>query len=123
MQKESVFQSSKGEALGQSETFLDFQERLSRIAPVNRPVLLIGERGTGKELAASRLHFLSGRWQGPFVTLNCATLSPSLIEAELFGFEKGAFTGAHERRIGRVEQAQGGTLFLDEIGEIDATSQ
>lgn len=123
IQKGSVFQSSKGEALGQSETFLDFQERLSRVAPVNRPVLLIGERGTGKELAASRLHFLSGRWQGPFVTLNCATLSPSLIEAELFGFEKGAFTGAENRRSGRFEAADGGTLFLDEIGSIPLEAQ
>jgi psp operon transcriptional activator len=123
IQKGSVFQSSRGEALGQSETFLDFQERLSRVAPVNRPVLLIGERGTGKELAASRLHFLSGRWQGPFVTLNCATLSPSLIEAELFGFEKGAFTGAENRRSGRFEAADGGTLFLDEIGSIPMEAQ
>ena len=121
--KESVFTSSRGEALGQSETFLDFQERLSRVAPVDRPVLLIGERGTGKELAASRLHFLSKRWQGPFVTLNCATLSPSLIEAELFGFEKGAFTGAESRRTGRFEAADGGTLFLDEIGSIPMEAQ
>ncbi|WP_459944276.1 phage shock protein operon transcriptional activator [Desulfocastanea catecholica] len=113
----------RGEALGQSETFLDFQERLSRVAPVDRPVLLIGERGTGKELAASRLHFLSRRWQGPFVTLNCATLSPSLIEAELFGFEKGAFTGADSRRTGRFEAADGGTLFLDEIGSIPFEAQ
>ncbi|MGB3211352.1 MAG: phage shock protein operon transcriptional activator [Desulforhopalus sp.] len=115
--------SSRGEALGQSEPFLDFQERLSRVAPVNRPVLLVGERGTGKELAASRLHFLSKRWQGPFVTLNCATLSPSLIEAELFGFEKGAFTGAESRRTGRFEAADGGTLFLDEIGSIPMEAQ
>jgi psp operon transcriptional activator len=123
MQKEAVFTSSRGEALGQSETFLDFQERLSRVAPVDRPVLLVGERGTGKELAASRLHFLSRRWQGPFVTLNCATLSPSLIEAELFGFEKGAFTGAESRRSGRFEAADGGTLFLDEIGSIPMEAQ
>lgn len=121
--KESVFTSSRGEALGQSEAFLDFQERLSRVAPVDRPVLLIGERGTGKELGASRLHFLSKRWQGPFVTLNCATLSPSLIEAELFGFEKGAFTGAESRRTGRFEAADGGTLFLDEIGSIPMEAQ
>ncbi len=121
--KESVFASSRGEALGQSEAFLDFQERLSRVAPVDRPVLLIGERGTGKELAAGRLHFLSKRWQGPFVTLNCATLSPSLIEAELFGFEKGAFTGAESRRAGRFEAADGGTLFLDEIGSIPIEAQ
>ena len=73
------------EALGQSEIFLEFQEKLSRVAPIDRPVLLIGERGTGKELAASRLHFLSNRWQGPLVALNCSALTPSLIESELFG--------------------------------------
>ncbi|TKB25593.1 phage shock protein operon transcriptional activator [Desulfopila sp. IMCC35006] len=123
MSKESVFPSSRGEALGQSETFLNFQEVLSRVAPVDRPVLLIGERGTGKELAASRLHFLSKRWQGPFITLNCATLSPSLIESELFGYEKGAFTGAESRRTGRFEAADGGTLFLDEIGSIPLEAQ
>ena len=106
------------EALGQSEPFLAFQERLSRVAPVNRPVLLIGERGTGKELAASRLHYLSNRWQAPMVAINCAALSPSLIESELFGYEKGAFTGAVQRRVGRFEAADGGTLFLDEIGSI-----
>ena len=106
------------EALGQSEIFLEFQERLSKVAPVNRPVLLLGERGTGKELAASRLHYLSNRWQGPFVTLNCSALSPSLIESELFGFEKGAFTGAAVQRKGRFEAADSGTLFLDEIGNI-----
>jgi len=113
----------QGEALGESEVFLSFQEQLSRVAPVERPVLLIGERGTGKELAASRLHFLSKRWEGPFVTLNCATLSPSLIEAELFGHEKGAFTGAEQRRPGRFEIADGGTLFLDEIGSIPMEAQ
>ena len=112
-----------GEAIGQSERFLEFQERLSRVAPVERPVLLIGERGTGKELAASRLHFLSRRWQGPFVTLNCATLAPTLIESELFGHEKGAFTGAESRRKGRFEAADGGTLFLDEIGAIPLEAQ
>lgn len=106
------------EALGQSEAFLAFNDRLSRAAPVNRPVLLMGERGTGKELAASRLHYLSPRWQTPLVTLNCAALTPSLIEAELFGYEKGAFTGAEQRRPGRFEAADGGTLFLDEIGNI-----
>lgn len=120
---ETAFSSSRVEALGQSEIFLNFQEALSRVAPVNRPVLLIGERGTGKELAASRLHFLSKRWQGPFITLNCATLSPSLIESELFGYEKGAFTGAESRRTGRFEAADGGTLFLDEIGTIPLEAQ
>jgi len=106
------------EALGQSEKFLEFQERLSRVAPVNRPVLLLGERGTGKELAAGRLHYLSSRWSRPFLTLNCSALSSSLIESELFGYEKGAFTGAAQRRVGRFEAADGGTLFLDEIGNI-----
>ncbi|MCG6893276.1 MAG: phage shock protein operon transcriptional activator [Desulfobacteraceae bacterium] len=104
------------EALGQSEAFLDFQDRLSRVARVDRPVLLVGERGTGKELAAVRMHYLSLRWKGPMVTLNCAALQPSLMEAELFGHERGAFTGAVARRTGRFETADGGTLFLDEIG-------
>ena len=111
------------EAIGQSESFLEFQERLSRVAPVNRPVLLLGERGTGKELGAKRLHFLSKRWEGPFVTLNCATLSPHLIESELFGHEKGAFTGADRKSAGRFELADGGTLFLDEIGSIPPEAQ
>ncbi|MBW1783235.1 MAG: phage shock protein operon transcriptional activator [Deltaproteobacteria bacterium] len=106
------------EALGQSEAFLDFQERLSRVAPINRPVLLVGERGVGKELAAARLHFLSDRWRGSLVALNCSALNPSLIEAELFGHERGAFTGAEHRRTGRFEAADSGTLFLDEIGNI-----
>ncbi len=106
------------EALGQSEVFLEFEERLSRVAPVNRPVLIIGERGTGKELAARRLHFLSTRWKGPLVALSCSALTPSLIESELFGYERGAFTGAEKRRTGRFEAADGGTLFLDEIGNI-----
>jgi psp operon transcriptional activator len=111
------------EALGQSEAFLSFRERLSRAAPIERPVLLVGERGTGKELAAARLHYLSGRWQGPFVALNCSALAPSLIESELFGYEKGAFTGAERRRTGRFEAADGGTLFLDEIGSIPVEAQ
>lgn len=106
------------EALGQSEKFLEFQELLARVAPINRPVLLLGERGTGKELAAAKLHYLSKRWQGPFVALNCSALNPTLIESELFGYEKGAFTGANQRRTGRFEAADGGTLFLDEIGTI-----
>ena len=106
------------EALGKSDLFLDFQERLARCAKVERPVLLIGERGTGKELAAARVHFLSRRWGGPFVKLNCAALSPTVLESELFGHELGAFTGAARRRVGRFEAANGGTLFLDEIGQM-----
>ncbi len=115
--------STPGEALGQSDTFLAFSEALSRVAKVDRPVLIIGERGTGKELAAARLHFLSPRWQAPLVALNCAALAPTLIEDELFGHEAGAFTGATGRRAGRFETAHGGTLFLDEIGNIPLTAQ
>ena len=109
--------------MGQSEVFLSFQEQISKIAPVNRPALVIGERGTGKELTASRLHFLSKRWQHPFVTINCSALSPSLIESELFGHEKGAFTGASQKRLGRFEMADQGSLFLDEIGNIPLEAQ
>ncbi|MEJ2095561.1 MAG: phage shock protein operon transcriptional activator [Deltaproteobacteria bacterium] len=111
------------EALGQSEAFLSFQEKLSRVAGVNRPVLVIGERGTGKELAAIRLHYLSPRWREPLVTLNCAALSPTLMETELFGHEKGAFTGALRQRVGRFEAADGGTLFLDEVGAVPVQVQ
>ncbi len=103
------------EALGQSDAFLALMERLSEVARVNRPVLLLGERGTGKELAAARLHYRSPRWEGPFVTVSAAALPRSLLEAELFGHEAGAFTGAVRRRIGRFEAAHTGTLFLDEI--------
>ncbi len=118
-----MIQETLTEALGQSEVFLQFQERLALVAPVDRPILLLGERGTGKELAARRVHYLSGRWQGPLVTLNCAALAPTLIEAELFGAERGACTGAEKRRRGRFEAADGGTLFLDEIGNIPMVAQ
>jgi psp operon transcriptional activator len=101
--------------IGRSKPFLDYLDHLSRIAPLSRPVLVIGERGTGKESAASRLHYLSGVWDGPHVKLNCAALPESLLEDELFGHEAGAFTGAQRRRIGRFELAHNGTLFLDEI--------
>jgi psp operon transcriptional activator len=111
------------EALGTSDAFLAFQERLSRAAHVERSVLLVGERGTGKELAALRLHYLSPRWERPLITLNCAALAPSLIAPELFGSEAGAFTGAEQRRIGRFEAAHQGTLLLDEIGTIPMEAQ
>lgn len=111
------FDADLPEALGQSEAFLHFNEQLSRLAPVDRPLLIVGERGTGKELAAARLHFLSQRWEGPFVYVNCAALSETLLESELFGHEAGSFTGALRRRAGRFEAADGGTLFLDEIGQ------
>lgn len=109
--------------IGQSSAFLAMLERVSALAPVNRPVLVIGERGTGKELVAERLHYLSGRWQGPLVKLNCAALSESLLDAELFGHEAGAFTGAARRRAGRFEAADGGSLFLDEIATASAAVQ
>ncbi len=111
------------EAIGQSEAFLQFQEQLSRVARIDRPVLIIGERGTGKELAAARLHYLSQRWQGPLITLNCAALASSLLDAELFGHEVGAFTGATVRRKGRFENADTGTLFLDEIANLSPEAQ
>lgn len=106
------------DAMGESEPFLQFQEQVSNVAAIDRPILIVGERGTGKELAAMRTHFLSGRWQSPLVALNCAALAPSLIESELFGHEAGAFTGAARQRPGRFEMADGGTLFLDEVGLI-----
>ena len=109
--------------IGQSGAFLDSVERASRAAALNRPVLVIGERGTGKELVAERLHRLSPRWDGPLVTMNCAALAETLIEAELFGHEAGAFTGATKVRIGRFEEADGGTLFLDELATLSAGAQ
>ena len=109
--------------IGQSLAFLDSVERVSRAAHLNRPVLVIGERGTGKELVAERLHRLSPRWDGPFVAMNCAALTETLIEAELFGHEAGAFTGATRARTGRFEEADGGTLFLDELGTLSAGAQ
>ncbi len=109
--------------VGQSTAFLDAIERASRAAALTRPVLVIGERGTGKELIAERLHHLSPRWDGPLVTLNCAALPENLIDAELFGYETGAFTGAQKSRAGRFEDADGGTLFLDEIGTLSPAAQ
>jgi len=109
--------------LGQSPAFLDLVDRVSRLAPLNRPVLILGERGTGKELISRRLHFLSGRWDRPFIQMNCAALPETLLESELFGHEAGAFTGAQARRAGRFEQADGGTLFLDEIATLSQTAQ
>ncbi|MEP3224608.1 MAG: phage shock protein operon transcriptional activator [Parasphingorhabdus sp.] len=109
--------------IGESGAFLDAVEKASRAAGLNRPVLVIGERGTGKELIAERLHRLSMRWDGPLVTLNCAAMPETLIEAELFGHEAGAFTGATKSRVGRFEEADGGTLFLDELGNLSSAAQ
>ena len=106
---------SPPDLIGQSATWLESLERVSLAALVERPILVIGERGTGKELIAERLHYLSPRWDKPFVKVNCGALSEDLLDSELFGHEAGAFTGATKRRQGRFEQADGGTLFLDEI--------
>ncbi|HXT39807.1 MAG TPA: sigma-54 dependent transcriptional regulator [Candidatus Angelobacter sp.] len=108
---------------GESAAMREVLETVRQVAPAKSNVLITGESGTGKELIARAIHQLSPRVRQPLVAVHCAGLPRELIESELFGHEKGAFTGAHERRIGRVEQAQGGTLFLDEIGEIDATIQ
>jgi len=105
----------KDTLLGEANAFLEVLEQVSRLAPLNKPVLIIGERGTGKELIASRLHYLSQRWDGPFISLNCAALNENLLDTELFGHEAGAFTGAQKRHPGRFERADGGTLFLDEL--------
>ena len=109
--------------IGSSSSFLDAVERASAAAALNRPVLVIGERGTGKELIADRLHRLSPRWSQTLVSLNCAALPENLIDAELFGYETGAFTGAQRARAGRFEDADGGTLFLDEIGTLSSQAQ
>ncbi|MCK6262887.1 phage shock protein operon transcriptional activator [Vibrio sp. ZSDE26] len=101
--------------IGESPAFLSVLDKVSRLAPIERPVLIIGERGTGKELIAQRLHYLSKRWEQSLVSLNCATLSEGLIDSELFGHESGSFTGAKGRHQGRFERAEGGTLFLDEL--------
>ncbi len=105
----------KDNLLGEDNRFLEMLEQVSRLAPLDKPVLVIGERGTGKELIANRLHFLSRRWQGPFISLNCAALNENLLDSELFGHEAGSFTGARARHQGRFERADGGTLFLDEL--------
>jgi psp operon transcriptional activator len=109
--------------IGESPPFLAMMEHVSRAARLDKPVLVIGERGTGKELVASRLHYLSDRWDQPMVKLNCAALTESLLESELFGHEAGAFTGATRRHVGRFERAEGGTLLLDELATIPLRMQ
>jgi two-component system response regulator AtoC len=109
--------------IGESEVMREIFDVVRQVAPSQTTVLITGESGTGKELIARAVHQLSPRARQSLVIVHCAALPATLLESELFGHEKGAFTGAHERRVGRVEQAQGGTLFLDEIGEIDATIQ
>src|SRR5947209_10054552 len=108
---------------GESAALHEVLDTIRQVAPSSANVLIEGESGTGKELAAQAIHNLSRRNKAKFVAVHCAALSPQLLESELFGHERGAFTGAHDRRIGRFEQANGGTIFLDEIGEIDASTQ
>jgi psp operon transcriptional activator len=119
MQPESAIQPIIGEA----PAFVDMLEHVSRAAPLNKPVLVVGERGTGKELIASRLHFLSGRWDQSLVKVNCAALTESILESELFGHEAGAFTGAVKAHVGHFERADGGTLILDELATISLRMQ
>jgi len=109
--------------IGRCPAMHEVMERIKQVADSKASVLIEGESGTGKELVARAIHGLSPRRTAPFVAVHCAALSPQLLESELFGHEKGAFTGAVDRRVGRIEQAQNGTLFLDEIGEIDAATQ
>jgi DNA-binding NtrC family response regulator len=109
--------------LGKSEVMKPVFEMIEQVAPTRATVLIEGESGTGKELVARAIHNLSGRPKAKLVTVHCAALAPNILESELFGHEKGSFTGASERRLGRFELADGGTLFLDEIGEIDANVQ
>ena len=109
--------------IGESPAFLAALEAVSKVAPLDKPVLVVGERGTGKELIASRLHFLSNRWDSEFLKLNCAAISDTLIENELFGHEAGSFTGASRTHQGRFERADGGTLFLDELANTSGLVQ
>src|SRR5579872_6937542 len=109
--------------VGEAEDFRAALAHVSRVAPLERPVLVVGERGTGKELVAARLTYLSARWDRPFVKLNCGALAESLLDSELFGHEAGAFTGAMRRRQSRFELADGGTLFLDEIANASLAVQ
>src|SRR5213083_1692934 len=109
--------------IGESPALREVLDTIRQVAPSSASVLIEGESGTGKELAAHAIHNLSRRNKAKFVTVHCAALSPTLLESELFGHEKGAFTGAHERRLGRFEQANGGTIFLDEVAEIPSATQ
>jgi psp operon transcriptional activator len=109
--------------IGEAPAFGAMLEHVSRAAKLIKPVLVIGERGTGKELISSRLHFLSPRWEQPLIKVNCAALTETLLESELFGHQAGAFTGATRTHIGRFEQANGGTLVLDELGTIPPRMQ
>lgn len=109
--------------IGESTSFLEMQEHISHVAPLNKPVLFVGERGTGKELVAARMHYLSQRWEQSFLKINCAAITETLLEAQLFGHEAGAYTGATKQRKGYFERANGGTLFLDELANTPMSVQ
>jgi psp operon transcriptional activator len=109
--------------LGEAPSFLEVLDHVSQVAPLDKPILIVGERGTGKELIAARLHYLSGRWDQEYVKMNCAAISESLLETELFGHEAGAFTGATKMHQGRFERADKGSLFLDELAMTSALVQ
>jgi psp operon transcriptional activator len=116
-------QQDENSLIGESPAFLAVLEHASSVAPLNRPVLVVGERGTGKELVAARIHFLSNRWDKAYVKVNCAALSETLLESELFGHESGSFTGATRQHKGRFELANHGTLFLDELANTSSRVQ
>jgi two-component system NtrC family response regulator len=122
LQKRMTGESFEG-MLGSSPEMQEVFDIISKVATTDTPVLIVGDSGTGKELVAKAIHHRSGRKEGPFVTINCGAIPETLLESELFGHEKGAFTGAHVQRKGRIESAQGGTLFLDEIGELSPQLQ
>jgi psp operon transcriptional activator len=109
--------------IGEAPVFLEMMEHVSRAAPLSKPVLVVGERGTGKELVASRLHYLSDRWESSVVKVNCAALTETILESELFGHEAGAFTGAIKTHVGHFERADGGTMILDELATISLRMQ
>ncbi|NDF00287.1 MAG: sigma-54-dependent Fis family transcriptional regulator, partial [Verrucomicrobia bacterium] len=109
--------------IGESQGMVELRDFIRRIAPTNATVLILGESGTGKELIAGALHSLSARARNNYVRINCAAIPETLLESELFGHEKGAFTGALKQKLGRVEEADGGTIFLDEIGDMSRSLQ
>lgn len=118
-----AFRDDSDPVIGEADCFLQVLEHVSQVAPLSKPVLVIGERGTGKELIAARVHFLSERWEQPFIKFNCAALNEELLESELFGHVSGAYTGASRARVGRFELASGGTIFLDELASMSVRLQ
>jgi transcriptional regulator with GAF, ATPase, and Fis domain len=121
--KEELNKMTGEQVIGAGQGLKDVMGMVHQVAPLESPVLLLGETGTGKEVMANAIHNLSLRKEGPFIRVNCGAIPASLLDSELFGYEKGAFTGAISRKRGRIERAQGGTLFLDEIGELSAQAQ